>query len=64
MEANSMNQLTAFESAASEYFDSRTFKGLDPHVNPNENTDIKMGLYGIATEYTTMSNDINQKNEK
>lgn len=56
METNSMNQLTVFESAASEYYDTRTFKGLDPHVNPEENTEIQMGLFGIATEYTTISN--------
>jgi hypothetical protein len=49
-------QVIVFESAAAEYFQNRSFKGLNEQTTSEEyKLDIQMGHVGIAAKYEQLS---------
>lgn len=57
----SSSQLIVFESAANEFFQQRTFKGLQEFTAENESTEIFQGQVGIAAGYQIVTSVVPEK---
>lgn len=49
--------VTVRSSSASEFFNTRTFKGLEPVAASSEKVEITLGKMGIASKYTQLEAD-------